>query len=168
MQSMHSVMARRNQDKAQRYLVAKTPTPIESFSFNSADFQILLKYLDDKLVILEETPITPKQFSYQSYADARMFLKTFFIFLRILLDDLSGILEYFYKANERINLPSSFNDLQKKVKQGELPELYKLLEPTFLWFPAMRDTRNGLVHLFDSILLSFKQGANEKNIVGHF
>jgi hypothetical protein len=170
MQVMYSAITRRNPGEAQRYRIARIPTPIESFSFNSNDFSILLGYLDDKLEILEQTPLVAgQQIDYQAYADARLFLKVFFIFLRILLDDLAAIIEYFYKKNEGIGLPPSFNDLQENAKKRVLPtDLYQLLEPTFLWFPEMRDTRDDLIHHYDSILLSFKQGTDGKSIIGHF
>lgn len=169
MQTMYSAITRRNPGEAQRYRITRIPTPIESFSFNSGDFSILLRYLDDKLEILEQAQITPNQFPYQSYADARLFLKVFFVFLRIQLDDLSGIIGYFYKANEGIELPKSFDSLQKRAKKGTLPaDLCQLLEPTFSWFPKMKDTRDDLVHYFDSMLLSFQQGTGGRNIIGHF
>ena len=162
-------ISRKNQSESQRYHITRIPTPIESFSFNSTDFSILLGYLDDRLRILEQVKIAPNQFSYQSYAEARVFLKTFFFFFRILLDDLSGIIGYFYKANRVIELPRSFDDLQKKAVKQSLPDdLQQILQPTLLWFSKMKDSRDDLVHHFDSILLSFKQGKGGKNIVGHF
>lgn len=162
-------ISRKNPSESQRYHVTNIPTPIESFSFNNTDFSILLGYLDDRLGILEQARIAPNQFPYQSYAEARVFLKTFFFFFRILLDDLSGIIGYFYKANGVTELPRSFDDLQKKAIKGTLPDdLQQLLQPTFSWFPKIKDSRDDLVHYFDSILLSFKQGKGGKNVVGHF
>lgn len=170
MQVIHSAITRKNPGEAQRYRIVRIPMPIESLSFNSGDFSMLLRYLDGKLEILEQTPlVVGQQIDYQAYADARLFLKVFFIFFRILLDDLSGIIRYFYKTNEGIELPKSFDDLQKKAKKGTLPaDLCQLLEPTFSWFPKMKDTRDDLVHHFDSILLSFQQSTGGRNIIGHF
>ncbi len=169
MHIVHLHMARKNPEKAQRYHIVNIPTPIESFSFNNTDFSILLNFLNDKLEILEQARITPNEFPYQSYAEARVFLKSFFIFFRILLDDLSGVIGYFYKNNERIELPKSFNKLLKKAEKGTLPaDLRKLLELSFSWFPKIKNTRDDLVHYFDSILLTFQQGIGEKNVVGYF
>lgn len=169
MQVIYPAIARKNPGEAQRYHITRIPTAIESFFFNGTDFSILLRYLNDKVEILEQTPITREQFPYQAYADARFFVKIFFVFSRALFDDLSGIIGYFYKTNEGIELPKSFDDLLKKCKKGALPDdLSQLFEPTFSWFPKMKNTRDDLVHYFDSILLSFKQGENRKNIVGYF
>jgi hypothetical protein len=41
--------------KSKRCHITRIPKPIESFSFNSDDFSILLRYLDNRLGILEET-----------------------------------------------------------------------------------------------------------------
>jgi hypothetical protein len=166
---IYITIAKRELEKSKRYHMTRIPEPIESFSFNSDDFSILLRYLDNTLKILEETPVTPREFPYQAYAEARVFLKAFFIFLRILLDDLSGIIEYFYKTNERIDLSESFNKLLKKADKSELPEdLAKLLRQRRSWFQELKQTRDDLVHHYDSILISSKQNGVGRNVVGHF
>jgi hypothetical protein len=166
---LYITIAKRKPEESKRYHIMRIPKPIESFSFNRDDFSILLRYLDNTLRILEETPVTPSEFPYQAYAEARVFLKAFFIFLRILLDDLSGIIEYFYKANERLDLPNSFDDLLKKADMSKLPEnLSKLLRPRCSWFQELKKTRDDLIHHYDSILISFKQNGEGRNVVGHF
>ena len=77
------------------------PTPFAFLSNNTYDLSLMFAYLDDKLTVFEETPLTPSQFNYQAYAEARVFLKASYLFFRILLDDVSGIIEYFYKKNEK-------------------------------------------------------------------
>jgi len=145
------------------------PQTLISFSNNTYDFSLMLAYLDDRLTVLEETPLTPNQFNYQAYAEARVFLKVCYIFFRILLDDVSGIIRYFYKNNERVELSKSFNKLLKKAENGELPDdLSKLLERTSAWFPEMRKRRVDLEHQYESLLISFKQDEDGKNILGHF
>lgn len=166
---LYITIAKRKPEESKRYHMTRIPKPIESFSFNSNDFSILLRYLDNTLRILEETPVTPSEFPYQAYAETRVFLKAFFIFLRILLDDLSGIIEYFYKTNERLDLPESFDDLLKKADKSKLPEdLSKLLRPRRSWFQELKKTRDDLIHYYDSILISFKQNGEGRNVVGHF
>jgi len=133
----------------------------------------MLAYLDDNLTVLEETPlIAGQRIDYQAYAEARVFLKACYIFFRILLDDISGIIEYFYKKNE----PNVYRGLKKgldallnKAKNGELPEdLSKLLEQPIAWFPEMRKRRVDLEHNYESLLISFKHGEDGKTILGHF
>jgi hypothetical protein len=166
---LYITIAKRKPKESKRYHIKRIPAPIESFSFNSDDFSTVLGFLDNTLRILEETPLTPSEFPYQAYGEARVFLKAFFIFLRILLDDLSGIIEYFYKTNERLELPNSFDDLLKKADKTKLPEgLSKLLRPRRSWFQELKRTRDDLIHYYDSILISFKQNGKGRNIVGHF
>ena len=168
---IYITMAKREPEKSERYHITRIQKPIESFSFNSDDVSVLLRYLDNTLRILEETPVTPGEFPYQAYAEARLFLKAFFIFLRILLDDLAGIIEYFYKTNERIDLckGKGFKELLKKAdKYKQTENLSKLLGQRRSWFQELRKTRDDLVHYYDSILISFKQNGEGRNVIGHF
>ncbi len=162
---------KRDPEESKRYHMTRIPQPIESLSFNSDDFSILLRYLDNTLRILEETPVTPIEFPYQAYAEARVFLKAFFIFLRILLDDLAGIIEHFYKTNERIDLckGKGFKELLKKAdKSKQTEDLSKLLRPRRSWFQELKRIRDDLVHHYDSILISFRQNGEGRNVLGHF
>jgi len=170
MNMLSKTMSKMKPEESQDYRVPRIPTPFESFSSNTHDFCLMLAYLDDKLTVLEETPLTPSQFNYQAYADAKVFLKATYLFFRILLNDVSGIIEYFYKKNEpKIEVKKSFNDLLNKAKNGKLPEdLSKLLEQPIAWFPEMRKRRVDLEHNYESLLISFKQGEDGKNIPGHF
>jgi hypothetical protein len=169
MGTIYTIIAKRGPEKSKRYNITRIPKPIESFSFNSDDFSILLGYLDNTLRILEETPVTPNEFPYQAYGEAKFFLKTFFIFLRILLDDLSGIIEYFYKANKRLNLPESFDDLLKEADKNKMPEdLSKLIKQRCSWFQELKRTRDDLIHFYDSMLISFKKNGEGRNVIGHF
>lgn len=131
----------------------------------------MLSYLDDNLTILEETPLTAgTQINYQAYASARSFLKVCYLLLRILLDDVSGILKYFYDREEpRVGLPKSFADLLKKADSGKLPPgLTGLLASPGEWFPEMRKRRVGLEHRYESLLVSFDKTEDGKTVVGHF
>src|SRR4030065_1781194 len=81
--------------------IKKTQPPIRipqeavSYNDNNYDLSLMLSYLDSNLTILEETPLTPDKFDYLAYAQARAFLKVCYILLRVLLDDVSGIIKYF-------------------------------------------------------------------------
>lgn len=165
--NMMNMMSKMKPEEGQRYRVTRIPTPFEAFSFDSDDLSVLLAYLDNSLTTLEETRLS--QFNDRAYAEARVFLKTCFIIFPILLDDLSGIIGYFYKNNENLELKKSFDKLLQQSKKEGFPEdLFKLLEQTSSWFPEIKDTRDDLIHYYDSILISFKEIEGGKNILGHF
>lgn len=169
MSMVHSMIVSKNPTLGTKYNVIQMPVPMNSYANNSIDFNLLLKLLNDELQILEKTRLTPQDFPYEAYGRAKLFIKLFFVLLRILMDDITGTIEYFYKVNERINIPSSFTDLLKKAKIKKLPEdlaiLVKLQES---WFNELKAKREGIVHNYDDILISFQAGSNGRNKVGHF
>lgn len=145
------------------------PQTFISFSENTYAFSLMLAYLDYNLRILEKIPSKTSQLNYMAYAEARVFLKTCYIFFRILLDDLSGIIEYFYKNNEHVELPKSFNKLLQKSKNGELPDdISEMLKRAIVWFQEMRERRKKIEHEYESPLISLKQRGNGKYTLGHF
>lgn len=156
--------------------IKKTQPPIRmpqeavSYNDNIYDLSLMLSYLDNNLAILEETPLTPDKFDYLAYAQARAFLKACYMFLRIILDNVSGIIKYFYDNNERkVGIPKSFEKLLKKADNRKLPEdLIALLQPSKEWFRQMRKRRGDLEHNYDSLLISFRKGKNGETILGHF
>lgn len=153
---------------------AKPPTVIPqeiiSYNDNSYDLSLMLSYLDSNLTILEEKPLKPEEFDYMAYAKARAFLKVCYLLLRILLDDVSDIIKYFYDNNEpKVGIPKSFNKLLKKADNCKLPEdLVTILQPSKEWFCQMRDRRVDLEHNYESLLVSFRKGNNGETILGHF
>ncbi len=60
MGTIYISIEKRDPEESKRYHMTRIPQPIESFSFNSDDFSIVLRYLDNTLRILEETPVTPR------------------------------------------------------------------------------------------------------------
>ena len=93
-----------------------------------------------------------------------------YILLRILLDNVSGMIKYFYDYNEpRVVVPKSFEDLLQKADNHKLPEdLIALLQPSREWFCEMRKRRDDLGHRYESLLISSRQGKDGENILGHF
>lgn len=167
----NSISRRVSKEEGQRYHIARIPKTFESFSFNSDDLTILLSYLDNRLRVLEETSITPNQFPYQAYAEAKVFLKACYVFFLILLDDVAGIIEYFYKKNEpTVRVKKKFSDLLGKANKDELysRELSELITGASLWFPELMRRRDDLVHKYETLLISFKHNQDGKNIVGQF
>jgi hypothetical protein len=154
----------------------RIPRAVVSYNDNMYDLSLMLSHLDNNLTILEETPLTPDKFDYLAYAQARGFLKVCYILLRILLDNVSGIIKYFYDYNERrVGVPESFEVLLNKADNNKLsdnrklPEdLIALLQQSKEWFRQMRERRGDLEHRYESLLISFRQGKDGKNILGHF
>jgi len=147
------------------------PQALVSLGDNTHDLSVMLSYLDVKLTILEETPlIAGQQIDDQAYAEAMSFLKVCYLLVRILFDDVSGIIKYFYDKNEpNSGVMKSFNKLLNKAKNGTLPEdLSTLLKQTIVHFPKMKGRRDDLVHWYESLLISFKQDEEGKTILGHF
>ena len=59
---------------------------------------------------------------FEAYSEAMAFLDTIYLFSRMLLDSVAGIIRHFYKYNESRELPKSFDDMFKKSHRGELPD----------------------------------------------
>ncbi len=147
------------------------PQALVSLGDNTRDLSVMLSYLDVKLTILEDTPlIAGQEINYQAYSDARTFLKICYLLVRILFNDVAGVIKYFYDENEpNSELPQSFNKLLKKAKKGKLPEdLCILFRQTIEHFPIMRGRRDDLEHYYESLLISFGQDKDGKTILGHF
>jgi hypothetical protein len=144
----------------------RTPRAVISYVDNRYDLSLMLSYLDNMLTALEETP----RFDDLAYAQARAFLKVCYLLLRVQLDDVAGIIKYFYDAKEpQVGVPKSFNDLLKKADRQKLPEdLINVLQPTTAWFGPMRGRRGNLEHDYESLLISFKQDSEGKKRLGHF
>jgi hypothetical protein len=148
----------------------RTPQEVISYNDNIYDLSLMLSYLDNNLTILEEMTLTPEKFDYLAYAQARVFMKVCYIFLRIILDDISGIIKYFYDKNEHpIIVPKSFDDLLKKSDNKKLPEdLIVLLQTSKKWFYQLRERRVDLEHNYESLLISFRKEKDGKTVLGHF
>jgi hypothetical protein len=147
------------------------PQELVSLGDNTHDLSVMLSYLDAKLIILEETPlIAGQQIDFQAYAEARSFLKVCYLLVRMIFDDVSGVIKYFYDNNEpNSGVTKSFSDLLKRAKNGKVPEdLSTLLRLTIVQFPTMKDRRDDLGHFYESLLISFKKDEDGKTILGHF
>jgi hypothetical protein len=152
----------------EHYDLTRVPTTFESLSNNTYDLSVVLGHLDLRLRVLEEESIS--QLDFLAYAEARVFLKAFFVFFRILLDNVSGVIEFLYNINQRGEaVTRRFSNLLNNAKKGKLPDdLRKLIEQTDSWFPELTATRDDLVHFYDSLLISIERVDGGKNILGHF
>jgi hypothetical protein len=121
----------------------------------------MLELLDERLKEMEDImkDFNPdkdiSRFS-ASYGETIAFLDTTYIFLRCLLDDIAGIIEWFYKLNEKINLPSSFFSLLKKSQKRTVSEeLILLLESCQEWFLDLKEQRDRIIHKYETKLIGF-------------
>ena len=147
------------------------PQELVSLGDNTHDLSVMLSYLDARLTILEETPLVAgQQIDDLAYTEARSFLKVCYLLIRVLFDDISGVIKYFYDKNEpNSGVTKSFDTLLKKAENGTLPEdLSKLLKQTIVNFPEMRNRRVDLEHYYESLLISFRHDEEGRTILGHF
>ena len=135
------------------------PQPVNSFSRREYSICLMLELLDDRLKQIEHfakdidsnKDIGPLS---KRYSEAMIFLDTTYIFFRSLLDDVSGIIEYFCKSNSVAGVPKSFSDLLKKAKAGRVPEdLISILAPCQDWFPQLKKDRDEIVHEYETNLI---------------
>lgn len=118
-------------------LIGSRPKPFRALWSNTYDLSLMLFHLDSKMNVLEKKP--PLELDPKAYSECMVFLKASYIFYRILLDTLAAVIEYFYKKNERINLPHSFKNLLSQHKAGKLPkELSGVLKTSLSWFPEFK------------------------------
>ncbi|MFH1079412.1 MAG: hypothetical protein V1766_03980 [Pseudomonadota bacterium] len=141
--------------------VAGLPQPVGSFTRREYGICLMLELLDDRLKQIEHfvKDVDPGKdigpFS-KGYSEAMTFIDTIYIFLRSLLDDVSGIIEYIYKSNNIAGVPKSFSDLLKKAKAGRVPEdLICILRPCQDWFPKLKKDRDDIVHDYETNLIGF-------------
>ena len=142
------------------------PKTFQAIASQTYDLSTMLMYLDSKLKILENK--SPQAMDYQAYADATVFLKAAYLFFRILLDTLAGVIEYFYEKNEDMKLPHNFKKLLNKEKAGKLPkDLSVILNKAHVWFPELRDRRDDLVHHYEHFLILFGKNKNGVSVLEH-
>ena len=60
----------------------RIPQEVVSYGDNIYDLSLMLSYLDNNLTMLEEKPLTPDEFGYMAYAQARGFLKVCYLLLK--------------------------------------------------------------------------------------
>jgi len=148
------------------------PQPVRSYERRKYGICLMLELLDDRLKQIEnfvkdvELGKNNSPFS-KGYSEAMTFMDTAYILLRSLLDDLSGIIEYFYKSNKIAGIPKSFSDLLKKAKAGHVSEgLVYVLQPCQDWFPKLKKERDDIVHDYETNFIRFVK--NPRNGEGQF
>src|SRR3990172_2888805 len=129
-----------------RYSFDRIPLVIESLATDQTELEFVLSHLHDHLSVIETTQIS--SFDYLSYAESRVFLKMFFVSLRVVLDNVNGVIEYLYKINRDTEpLSPSFAKTLRNALQNRLsPNLKDIFINANQWFPEFTKTRNDLVH----------------------
>ena len=107
---------------AQRYNLIKIPTTFESLQNNTYDLSVVLAHLASWVRVFEGKSIP--QLDIQAYTEARVLLKAFYVFFRILLDDISGVIKSLYKNNrpEAKGITNGFHALLEHAKKRNLLE----------------------------------------------
>lgn len=151
--------------KINKKLTAR-PKPFNALSENTYELNFMLYNLHSNILLLENNE--PKNIDLMAYSGARVYLKSAYIFYRILMDSLAAVIEYFYKENEKINLPSSFHRLLKKQEKGNLPnELSRAIQKALSFFPDLKSRRDDLVHNYQSFLLIFQKDRKGETFLDH-
>lgn len=147
-------------------ILGAKPKPLYALGENTYELNFMLCRLHTRMQLLEKSG--PRKIDPLTYSEARVFLKSVYIFYRILLDTVAAVIEYFYKKNEKINLPSSFRALIVKQKNRLLPdELSNAIQQTLSWFPDFRSRRDDLVHHYQLFLILFQKDPKGKIALDH-
>jgi hypothetical protein len=142
------------------------PSPVSALHDNKYDLCLTLEYLDSKLRRLEQ--VRGIRIDKMAYSESRVFLKSAYIYFRIVLDTLAAIIETFYKHYEKVHLPSSFHGLQSKAKRGYLPaDLSAPLISALRWFPEFMRRRDDLVHHYRSFIILYRKGTGGTAVLDH-
>jgi hypothetical protein len=100
---------------------------------------------------------------FGSYSEAMAFLDAIYLFSRMVLDSVVGIVRHLYKSNENRELPKSFDGMFKKALRGELPDnLNAVFLKAKAWFPQLKDRRDDIVHHYETYSIGFKEDAEGK------
>jgi hypothetical protein len=140
--------------------VTQLPRPVKSFARHKDSVCLMLELLDNRLTQMEDyvkdnNPNNLESFS-KAYSETMTFIDSTYIFLKSLLDDVAGIIEYFYKSNGVPNFPSRFSKLLNKAKEKAVPkELILILQPCQEWFPELRKQRHDIIHHYETIQIGF-------------
>jgi hypothetical protein len=142
------------------------PKPFHALGENTYELSFMLYQLHSNMLLLEKNGTS--KIDSMAYTNARVYLKSAYIFYRILLDTLTAVIEYFYKKNEKISLTPSFYSLLNKQEKGQLPpELSSLIQGTLLWFPSLRSRRDDIVHNYQSFLILFQRNQKGEIFLDH-
>lgn len=107
-----------------------------------------IKEENDKLIVERKENKDPREVP-DYYYFLLLDLETFFIYLRVIMDDIAGITPYFFGKHRGKIASGSFNDLKQWfVKQGGRldSEFSRYLKEETAWFDEMKKEREAIIH----------------------
>jgi len=119
----------------------------------------MLELFDEHLTCLESS-LNNKDadWVHDSYFKAIAFLDAIYLFSRILLDSVAGVVRHYYKCNNKgQDLSKSFSTLYEKAAKGELPDnLNRVFSESKPWFSQFTERRDKIVHYYETYLIGFE------------
>jgi hypothetical protein len=139
-----------------------------AISSGERDIGILLRLLDERLLMLESRPLITidniHDLDFRVDAEAVVLLKALYVQIRVYIDSIAGVIRYFYN---RSNLPMTFNGLLKKVGTPAIPsDLSEVLSFCSQWFQPFKKTRDDFVHYYEDFLL-LVYGKEDEKVIHH-
>jgi len=133
------------------------PQPAQSLMRHKLNLCLMLELFDEHLTRFEKSLNGEKaDCDYDAYFKATAFLDAIYLFSRILLDSVAGVVKHrdLDKSKKGHELPKSFDDMYKKSVKGELPNnLNKVFSDCETWFPQLKDRRDTIVHDYETNLI---------------
>ncbi len=140
--------------------IDRVPRPVQSLMRHEYNVCLILEFLDERLKGVENT-LNDRNPDYAAYSEAMVFLDAIYLFSRMLMDSVAGIIKHFYKFNT-INdeLPKSFNNLIKNSGQDKFPKsLDSALQKCRQWFPQLKERRDDIIHHYETYFIGFSQNS---------
>ena len=118
------------------------PRPVQALIRHEQSICILLELLEERLTRIEAALPRKDDSVFIAYAEALVFLDAVYIFTRMALDSVAGIIECLYKQYARETLPPRFKDMLNLSTKGGLPgSLNAVFSSAGNWFRQFRDRR---------------------------
>ncbi len=133
------------------------PPPLQSLMRHELNLCYMLELFDERLTRFERSLSAEKaSCDYGAYTEAMVFLDAIYLFSRMLLDTVAGIVKHLDKSDPGRALPTSFDDLVKKSSKGQLPtDLNAVFLPCQAWFPQLKTRRDDIVHHYETYFIGF-------------
>ena len=139
------------------------PQPVQSLMRHKLNLCLMLELFDERLTRFERTLKGVKgNCDPTVYFEAMAFLDAIYLFSRMLLDSVAGIIRHrdLNKSDKGRELPKSFNDMYTKSLKGKLPtNLNMVFSECKPWFPQLKDRRDAIVHEYETYFIGFEQNS---------
>ena len=136
---LRMVMEFRTRAKGRPSSGLRVSQPLQSLMRHKLNLCLMLELFDERLTRFEKTLKGEKvNCDYGAYSEAMAFLDAIYLFSKMLLDSVAGIVRHrdLNKSDKGCELPKSFNDMYKKSLKGKLPaNLNTVFSECKPWFP---------------------------------